>query len=76
MTWLQIATKELAQSHLMIQSFNQGGQQAIGRIFLELITGELSSNTLLHVINEKTSYNVLLGRPWLHENGITLSTLH
>ena len=45
-------------------------------IRLELVTGELSSNTLFHVIDAKTSYNVLLGRPWLHENGVIPSTLH
>ena len=60
----------------MIQGFNQGGQRAIGMIRLELATGELSSNTLFHVIDAKTSYNVLLGRPWLHENGVIPSTLH
>ena len=31
---------------------------------------------LFHVIDSKTSYNLLLGRPWLHENGIVPSTLH
>ena len=45
-------------------------------IHLELVTSELSLNTLFHVIDTKTSYNVLLGRPWLHENGVIPSTLH
>ena len=45
-------------------------------IRLELVTGELSSNTLFHVIDAKTSYNVLLGQPWLHKNGVIPSTLH
>ena len=58
---LKIATKELTRSHLMIQGFNQGGQRAIGMIHLELVIGELSLNTLFHVIVAKTSYNVLLG---------------
>ena len=73
---LEIATKELTRSRLMIQGFNQGGQRAIGMIRLRLVTGELSSNTLFYVIDAKTSYNVLLGRPWLHENGAIPSTLH
>ena len=38
--------------------------------------GELSSNTLFHVIDAKTSYNVLLGQPWLHKNGVIPLTLH
>ena len=45
-------------------------------IRLEFVTGELSSNMLFHVIDVKTSYNVLLGQPWLHENGVIHSTLH
>ena len=45
-------------------------------IRLELVTSKLSSNTLFHVSDAKTSYNILLGRPWLHENGVIPSTLH
>ena len=33
-------------------------------------------NTLFHVIDAKTTHNMLLGRPWMHENGIISSTLH
>ena len=58
---LGITMNELTQSRLMIQGFNQGGQQAIGMIRLELVISELSSNTLFHVIVAKTSYSVLLG---------------
>ena len=61
---------------MVIQGFNQGGQRAIGLIHLELIIGELASNILFHVIDAKTTYNILLGRPWTHENGIVPSTLH
>ena len=45
-------------------------------IHLELIIGELTSNTLFNVIDAKTSYNVLLGQPWLYENVIIPSTFH
>ena len=45
-------------------------------IHLELIIGELISNVLFHVIDAKTTYNLLLGRPWIHGNEIVLSTLH
>ena len=45
-------------------------------IRLELVTGELSSKTLFHVIDAKTSYDVLLEQPWLHDNGVIPSTLH
>ncbi|CAH9067728.1 unnamed protein product [Cuscuta epithymum] len=60
----------------MIQGFNQGGQRAIGMIRLDLIIGGLKANTLCHVIDAKASYNLLLGRPWIHENGVIPSTWH
>ncbi|KAM2227376.1 hypothetical protein ACFXTI_014187 [Malus domestica] len=30
--------------------------------------GELQSSTLFHVIDARTSYSLLLGRSWIHEN--------
>ncbi|XP_074300530.1 uncharacterized protein LOC141631807 [Silene latifolia] len=38
--------------------------------------GDLSSDTLFHVMDDKTSFKLLLGRPWKHENGVVASTLH
>ncbi|XP_071909818.1 uncharacterized protein [Coffea arabica] len=73
---LGISSDELSQSRLMIQGFNQGRQRAIGLIRLELLIGELSSSALFHIIEAKTSYNMLLGRPWIHENEIIPSTMH
>ena len=73
---LGLTMEELSHSRLVIQGFNQGGQRAIGMIDLELIIGELTSNVLFHVIDAKTTYNMLLGRLWIHGNGIVPSTLH
>ncbi|XP_019184791.1 PREDICTED: uncharacterized protein LOC109179750 [Ipomoea nil] len=60
----------------MIQGFNQGGQRAIGIIRLDLRIGSLSSGVLCHVIDARASYNLLLGRPWIHENGVVPSSWH
>ncbi|KAH0707716.1 hypothetical protein KY285_010750 [Solanum tuberosum] len=73
---LGISIDELSKSNLTIQGFNQGGQQSIGKIRVGLSIGNVKSNTLIHVIDAKTSYNLLLGRPWVHENGVVPSTLH
>ena len=58
--------RHLSPSLLTIQGFNQAGERALGSITLKVEIGELSSNVLFHVIDSNTSYNVLLGRPWLH----------
>ena len=73
---LEIPTDELANSRLMIQGFNQEGQRALGVISLDLLMDDMMSTALFHVIDAKTSYNMLLGRPWLHENGVVPSTWH
>ncbi|KAL0420231.1 UNVERIFIED_CONTAM: hypothetical protein Slati_3046000 [Sesamum latifolium] len=73
---LGIPTDELSNSHLMIQGFNQGGQRAVGIIRLQLTMEDMVSTALFHVINAKTSYNMLLNRPWLHENAVVPSTWH
>ena len=57
---LGLTMEELSHSRLVIQGFNQGEQSAIGMIHLELIIGKLISNVLFHVIDAKTTYNVLL----------------
>ena len=36
----------------------------------------MESNALFHVIDAKMTYNMLLGRPWIHQNGVISSTLH
>ena len=60
----------------MIQGFNQGGQRAIGKIRLQMLIGEMESSALFHVIDAKTTDKLLIGRPWLHEYGVVLSTYH
>ena len=37
---------------------------------------DLRSSTWMHVIDEKSSYNILLGRPWVHENRIVSSSYY
>ncbi|KAL0300445.1 UNVERIFIED_CONTAM: hypothetical protein Scaly_2567200 [Sesamum calycinum] len=60
----------------MIQAFNQGGQRVVGIIRMQLAMEDMVSSVLFHVIDTKTSYNILLGRPWLHENAVVPSTWH
>uniref|UniRef100_A0A6N2MST0 Retrotransposon gag domain-containing protein n=1 Tax=Salix viminalis TaxID=40686 RepID=A0A6N2MST0_SALVM len=63
-------------SSQVIDDSSQGGQNAIGKIRLAMHIEDMESNALFHVIDAKTTYNMLLGRPWIHENGIISSTLH
>ncbi|KAM1291749.1 hypothetical protein ACFX13_019139 [Malus domestica] len=76
MTTIGIKVDELSLSRLLIQGFNQGGQRAMGMVRVEMTIGELKSSIIFHVIDARTSYGLLLGRPWIHANGVVPSTLH
>jgi hypothetical protein len=55
---LGIYMDELFLSHLIIQGFYQRGQNTEGKIRLSTY---MESNALFHVIDVKTTYNILLG---------------
>ena len=37
---------------------------------------ELKARPFFHVIDSKAFYNLSLGQPWIHGNGVVPSTLH
>ncbi|KAL0286834.1 UNVERIFIED_CONTAM: hypothetical protein Sangu_2719100 [Sesamum angustifolium] len=57
---LGIPIDELSNSRLMILGFNQGGQRVVGIIRMQLTMEDMVSSALFHVIDAKTSYNMLL----------------
>ncbi|KAK4385678.1 hypothetical protein Sango_2691800 [Sesamum angolense] len=57
---LGIPIDELSNSRLMIQGFNQGGQKALDIIRMKLTMEDMVSSVLFHIIDAKTSYNMLL----------------
>lgn len=48
----------------------------MGTDILSLKVGPITIPTLMHVMSGPLSYNLLLGRPWLHALGVVSSTLH
>ncbi|GAV85977.1 hypothetical protein CFOL_v3_29411 [Cephalotus follicularis] len=67
---IRIPTDELSKSKLLIQSFNQKGQKVIGMICVQLEICEMVSSSIFHAIDAKTSYELLVERAWLYENGV------
>ena len=47
----------------------------MGKIKLKCQIGNLRSEVRCYVIDADTSYNLLLGRPWIHRNSIVPFTL-
>ncbi|KAA0063475.1 uncharacterized protein E5676_scaffold110G00070 [Cucumis melo var. makuwa] len=76
MNQLGISIEESSSSKLVIQGFNQGAQRAIDIVRVEIAIKDLQGSTIFHVINSRTTYKLLLRRPWIHENEVVTSTLH
>lgn len=68
--------RDLEAANCIIQGFNQRGQEAMGTIRLTLKLGDWFTRVKFYVIDADTSYWALLGRPWIHQNGVVPSTLH
>lgn len=73
---LVIPTSKLSHTKMTIQGYNADSQRAIGKIRLKCQLADLKSEITCYVIDNDTSYNLLLGRPWIHGNFVVPSTLH
>lgn len=59
---------------MTIQGYNADSQRAIGKIRLKCQLADLKSEITCYVIDNDTSYNLLLGRPWIQGNYVLPST--
>jgi len=77
-TRLGYTVRNLTTGNILIQGFNQTGQQALGTTRLTLKFHGWISTSLFHVIDAFTSYNAFLRHPWFHEHGtdIKVSSLN
>ena len=76
MQHLEILTHGLSSAQTTIYDFNANGTHPMGKIKLKCQISDLRSKVTCYVIDTDTSYNLLLGRPWIHRNSIIPSTLH
>jgi len=76
MQHLGIPTHWLSATQTTIYGFNANGTPLIGKIKLRCQIGDLKFEVTCYIIDADTSYNLLLGRPWIHHNAIVPSTLH
>ena len=76
MQHLGIPTYRLSPTQTTIYGFNANSTRPMGKVKLKCQIGDLRSEVTCYVIDADTSYNLLLGRPWIHRNSIVPSTLH
>ncbi|XP_070047500.1 uncharacterized protein [Nicotiana tomentosiformis] len=73
---LNIDTNRIRTSNVSIRAFDASRRDTIGEIELTMTIGPVDFNIVFQVLDMETSYNFLLGRPWIHMARAVPSTLH
>jgi len=68
--------QEIKDGSINVQGFDDSQMSTIGEISLCLQMGPTWFEVDIQVIDVPASYNLLLGRPWIHSIGVVASTLH
>ncbi|XP_070024977.1 uncharacterized protein [Nicotiana sylvestris] len=67
---------EIKYGAINVKAFDGSQRSTIGEISLCLQIGPTWFDVDFQVIDVPSSYNLLLGRPWIHADGAVVSTLH
>jgi hypothetical protein len=70
------STKDLIKTNVTLSDFNGQTSEAQGVLSVDLTIGNKTVPTSFFVVNSKSTYNVLLGRDWIHTNCRIPSTMH
>ncbi|XP_075093115.1 uncharacterized protein LOC142172928 isoform X2 [Nicotiana tabacum] len=73
---LKIDHGRIHKNSICIRGFDGNGTATVGDIVLELTIGPVEFTMEFQVLDVAVSYNLLLGRPWIHAAKAVPSTLH
>jgi hypothetical protein len=73
---MPIDESHMKPSTLMARAYDGSPRQIIGTLEVELYVGPQMFLITLQVMDIHPSYNILLGRPWIHAAGAVASSLH
>lgn len=73
---LEISSYLLSSTQTTIFGFNSSGMCLMGKIKLKCQIDDLKIEVTCYVIDDETSYNLLVRRLYIHRNGIVSSTMH
>lgn len=73
---IKVDPNSLATFSLFNWGFDKSGKTIVGNFILSLKVKPVTIMTLVHVMPSPSSYNLLLGRPWLHSLGVVSYTLY
>lgn len=72
---LGLSKGDFRENSQSVRAYDNSKRDTLGAVWL-IIIGPVEKKVKFHVLDIKASYNLLLGRPWLHELKVIPSTLH
>ncbi|XP_070016049.1 uncharacterized protein [Nicotiana sylvestris] len=73
---LKVDDDRIHKNSICVRGFDGGGTDTVGDIILELTIGPVKCTMKFQVLDVAVSYNLLLGRPWIHAAKAVPSSLH
>src|SRR6185369_16727159 len=73
---LGLSAADLIKTNVMLNDFNGQPSEAKGILNVELTVGSKTVPTSFFIVNNKSTYTVLLRRDWIHANCCVPSTMH
>jgi hypothetical protein len=70
------STEDLIKTNVALSDFNSQASEAQGILNVDLTMGSKTAPTSFFIMNNKSTYTVLLGRDWIHANYCIPSTMH
>lgn len=65
-----------AKRKITIKDYDDEERSSLGIVVLPIRVGPTQKDTICQVLDIDLSYNILLGRPWIHEMQVVPSTYH
>ncbi|RVW15647.1 Transposon Ty3-G Gag-Pol polyprotein [Vitis vinifera] len=73
---LGFAPSDFGPSTQIVRAYDSTKREVMGTLMIDLQIGPATFSTLFQVLRIPTSFNLLLGRPWIHIAGAIPSSLH
>ncbi|RVW23466.1 Retrovirus-related Pol polyprotein from transposon 297 [Vitis vinifera] len=73
---LGFAPSDFGPSTQTVRAYDSTKREVMGTLMIDLQIGPAAFSTLFQVLRIPTSFNLLLGRPWIHVAGAIPSSLH
>ncbi|KAJ9679424.1 hypothetical protein PVL29_021374 [Vitis rotundifolia] len=73
---LGYAPSDFGPSTQTVRAYDSTRREVMGTLQIELLIGPTTFSVLFQVLRIPTSFNLLLGRPWIHRAGAIPSSLH